>query len=213
MKTTGFHSGRLRTDRKTGLGVQTPARPSSTEDQVPPTRVVKAIVKKQLDQREALWPSAERYLWDRNAYKGFTTIPKTMPLVLQIMDELSKGKRLSETYLGLWCATWDNSFVTISKPQEMAHAAGFRGQRAEYTWADRMKRLHELRFINIKPGKSGSITHVLIWNPHLIIRDHHQKKTPGLLEATYNILLDRALEIGARDMVDTPLVPPAEAAV
>jgi hypothetical protein len=179
---------------------------------VPATRVVKAIVKKQLDQREALWPGAERYLWDRNAYKGFATIPKTMPLVLQIMDELSKGKRLSETYLGLWCGTWDNSFVTISKAQEMAHAAGFSGQRAEYTWADRMKRLHELNFINIKPGKSGPITHVLIWNPHLVIRDHHQKKTPGLLEATYNILLDRALEIGARDMVDTPLVPAAEAA-
>lgn len=129
--------------------------------------------------------------------QGLCQIPKAMPLVLQIMDELSKGKRLSETYLGLWRSTWANSFVTISKAQGMAHAAGFSRQRA-----DRMKRLHELNFINIKPGKSGPITHVLIWNPHIVIRGHYEQRTPVLTEATYNILLDRALEIGARDLVD-----------
>jgi hypothetical protein len=102
------------------------------------TRAVKAIVQKQLDQREALWPKSEPRLWHRKVHDGFTTIPKTMPLVLQIMDEMSKGKPLSSTYLGLWCATWDNSFVNISRPQEMAHGAGFSGQRAEYTWSARI---------------------------------------------------------------------------
>jgi len=169
-----------------------------------PTRTVKAIVQKQLDQREALWPKSELRLWHRKINAGFTTIPKTMPLVLQVMDEMSKGKPLSSTYLGLWCATWDNSFVNISKPQEMAHSAGFSGQRAEYTWSARMKLLHELGFIDIKPGKSGPISHVIIWNPHLVIRDHYEKGTPGLVEATYNMLLDRALEIGAKDMTQMP---------
>lgn len=168
------------------------------------TRAVKAIVQKQLDQREALWPKAEPCLWHRKVHDGFTTIPKTMPLILQIMDEMSKGKPLSATYLGLWCATWDNSFVNIGNAQEMAHAAGFTGQRAEYTWASRMKLLHDLGFIDIKPGKSGSISHVIIWNPHFVIRDHHGKKTPGLMEATYNMLLERALEIGAKDMTEPP---------
>jgi hypothetical protein len=92
--------------------------------------------------------------------------------------------------------------VNITRPQELATAAGFSGQRAEYTWIGRMKLLESLRFIDIKPGKSGPISHVIIYNPHLIIRHHHQEKTPGLLEATYNILLDRALEIGAKDMID-----------
>lgn len=166
------------------------------------TREASAIVKKQLDQREMLWPGATPYLWDRKANKGFATIPKTMPLILQIMDEMSKGKPVSATYLGLWCATWDNSFVNISKPQEMAHAAGFSGQRAQYTWMTRMKILHDLTFIDIKPGRSGAISHVLIWNPHIIIRYHHDRKTPGLVEASYNMLLDRALEIGAKDMTE-----------
>jgi len=171
------------------------------------TRAVNAIVQKQLDQRQALWPNVESLLWDRKANKGFTTIPKTMPLILQIMDEMSNGKPLSATYLGLWCATWDNSFVNISKAHEMAHAAGFSGQRAEYTWSARMKLLHQLRFIDIKPGKSGPISHVIIWNPHLAIRYHHDQGTPGLREATYNMLLDRALEIGAKDMSEAPPEP------
>ena len=161
-----------------------------------------AIAKKGITQREALWPGQEPYLWNRKANKGFATIPKTMPLILQIMDELSKGKPLSSTYLGLWCSTWDNSMVNVARHQEMAHSAGFSGQRAEYTWQGRMNLLREYKFIDIKPGKAGPITHVLIWNPHYAIRWHHINKTPGLMEGTYNALLDRAIEIGANDMIE-----------
>lgn len=174
---------------------------------MPPARALNAIAQKQLDQRNVLWPNVDGWLWDRKANKGFATIPKTMPLILQVMDEMSKGKPLSGTYLGLWCATWDNSFVNISKSQEMAHGAGFSGQRAEYTWSARMKLLQELHFIDIKPGKSGAISHVIIWNPHRVIRHHHEQKTPGLVEASYNMLLDRALEIGAKDMFEVPAQP------
>lgn len=166
------------------------------------TREATAIANKQLDQRNALWPDQETNLWDRKANKGFATIPKTMPLILKIMDEMSDGKRVSSTYLGLWCATWDNSFVNISRANEMAHAAGFSGQRAEYTWSARMKLLKSLNFIDIKPGKSGPISHVIIWNPHIVIRHHHEQKTPGLMEASYNMLIDRAIEIGAKDMIE-----------
>jgi hypothetical protein len=89
----------------------------------------------------------------------------------------------------------------------MATAAGLSGQRAEYTWIGRVKLLQGLTFIDIKPGKSGPISYVIIYNPHLVIRHHHDQKTPGLLEATYNILLDRALEIGAKDMIDGATEP------
>lgn len=164
--------------------------------------VGKAIVAKQLAQREALWPGASPWLWNRSAHKGFATIPKTMPLILRIMDDLSNGKPLSSTYLALWCDTWDNSMVNLAKPQEMAHAAGFTGQRAVYTWRTRMWLLKQLRFIDIKPGKSGDISHVLIWNPHQIIRLHKQDNTAGLVEGTYNALLERAIDIGANDFIE-----------
>jgi hypothetical protein len=161
----------------------------------------KAIANKQLLQREAYWPDAAPRLWNRTVNKGFATIPKTMPLILQIMDDMSNGKPLSSTYLGLWCETWDNSMLHLSKHQELAHSAGFSGQRAVYTWTSRVRLLQQLSFIDVKPGKSGELSHAIIWNPHLIIREHFEKKTPGLNEGLFNALLDRAIEIGANDML------------
>lgn len=172
-------------------------------------REIKAITKRQLQQRDLLWPGAAAYIWDRKANKGFATIPKTMPIILQLMDDMSGGKPLASTYLGLWCGTWDNSMVNTSKQQEFAHSAGFTGQRAVYTWAQRMKILHELRFIDIKPGSAGDISHVLMLNPHQVIRWHHKMKTAGLTAALFNAMIERAMEIGADDALnDGPDFPP-----
>ncbi|MGA9583052.1 MAG: hypothetical protein WBR13_13900 [Allosphingosinicella sp.] len=164
------------------------------------TREASAIAKKQLGLRELHWPGKEQWLWNRKAQKGFATIPKTMPLILKIMDEITKGAPVSSTYLTLWCSTWDNSFVVLNKHGDMANASGFGGQRGEHTWATRMKKLQELEFIDIKPGKSGPMGNAIIWNPHWIIRYLHHIKTPGLTEASYNALVETAFEIGATDM-------------
>lgn len=165
-------------------------------------RGVSAIAHKQKAIREGLWPGAEEHLWHRLANKGFTTIPKTMPMILRIMDEMTKGAPVSSTYLSLWCGTWDNSYLTLGKPGEMAFASGFGGQRGEHTWTTRVRKLKELRFIDIKAGKSGPMSNVIIWNPHLVLRWHHQQKTPGLMEASYAALLEWAYDIGAKDMTD-----------
>jgi hypothetical protein len=167
-----------------------------------------AIATKQLALREHLWPGIEPWLWNRKAQRGFTTIPKTMPLILKVMDEMTKGAPVSSTYLTLWCSTWDNSFAAISKPGDMANASGFGGQRGEHTWAARMKKLQELEFIDLKAGKSGPMSHALIYNPHFVIRNHYARKTPGLVEASYTALLEWALDIGAKDMTD-PLPAPS----
>lgn len=161
-----------------------------------------AIAKKQLAIRELHWPGVDSHLWNRKAHKGFTTIPKTMPLILKAMDEITKGAPVSSTYLTLWCCTWDNSFVVLNKAQDMADAAGFGGQRGVHTWSTRMKKLQELHFIDIKPGKSGPMSNAIIWNPHLTLRYLHDQKTPGLTEATYNALVEWALEVGAKDMTE-----------
>lgn len=169
-------------------------------------REASAITKKQLAMRELHWPNKESWLWNRKLNKGFATIPKTMPLILKIMDEMTKGAPVSSTYLTLWCHTWDNSFVILNKHGDMANASGFGGQRGEHTWATRMKKLQELKFIDIKPGKSGPMGNAIIWNPHFILRWHHSIKTPGLTEASYAALLETALDVGAGDM-QTPWIP------
>jgi hypothetical protein len=84
----------------------------------------------------------------------------------------------------------------------MAFAAGFGGQRAVQTWGDRMKRLQDLHFIDIKPGDLGPMTFAIIWNPHMVIQWHRKHKTLGLTEASYNAFVAWASDIGAKDITD-----------
>lgn len=167
-------------------------------------REKKAISEKQLALRDQLWPGVDDRIWNRKSNKGFTTIPKTFPLILQIMDEMTKDTPVGRTYLALWCSTWDNSFTSLSKPKDLAHASGFSGQRAEYVWSTRMRLLEKLGFISIKAGKSGPMSHAIIWNPHHVIRRHYLEQTPGLQEASYTALIEWGLDIGATDLM-TPL--------
>ncbi len=62
-----------------------------------------------------------------------------------------------------------------------------------------MKKLKELGFIDIKAGKSGPLSYALIYNPHHVLRQHYEAKTPGLIEASFTALIERALDIGAND--------------
>lgn len=159
------------------------------------------IAQSQLKLRGRLWPNLNpKRLWSRKERKGFTTIPRSLPLVLSILDTMSKGKPLSSTYFELWCRAHDECFVTLNRKEEHAFHAGFTGQRAVTTWKDRIRRLADLGFIDIKPGSSGHLSYALILNLYQVIKHHHQKKHPGVSAAAYNALQQRATEIGADDL-------------
>ena len=121
---------------------------------------------------------------------------------MKIMDSLSKGKPVSSAYFDLWCRAYDECFVTLNKPREMAFHAGYSGQRAEQTWTDRIRILVKLGFIQVKPGPSGELSYAIILNPYQVIKLHYKKKTPGMREDLFNALLQRANEIGANDLDD-----------
>jgi len=157
----------------------------------------KRISENKLKIRNELWPTIDQDLfYDRTKESGFTTIPRTMPLILHLMDELSNGKPISSTFLSLWCRVFDEGMVVLKNPKELAFEAGFTGERAETTWRTRMKTLVELGFINAKPGTSGDFHYVLIFNPHKIIG---KLKAENKLHqtASYNAYYERLIEIGA----------------
>ena len=159
------------------------------------------IGEKTLALRQKLWPDiSDDILWHRKRKTGYTTIPRSMAHILQIMNSLSSGKPLGQTYLTLWCHTFDEYMVTIANPRLMAFEAGFTGQRAEATWNGRMKKLVELGFIDAKPGASGSFNYVLILNPYTAIKD---LKSRGVTIPAniYNSLLQRMKDIGANDLI------------
>jgi hypothetical protein len=177
----------------------------------------KAIVEKQIELRQKLWPQiTDTDLWLRKERDGFATIPRTLPLIMSIMDALTgKGKRVSSAYLVLWCQVMDEVFFEVKNEQALAFACGFEGERAVRTWRERMRDLQSLGFIDFKPGANGDITYILLLNPYHAIRRHREAKNPSITDKRYNSLIARAHEIKADDMDEvlpsdpiTRLAPP-----
>lgn len=84
-----------------------------------------------LKMRKHLWPEIQdSALWLREdeTRKGFTTIPRTMPLFINLIQDTSKhvanGKSVpaGKSYLVLWCRVFDEGFLKID--QEAAAARG-----------------------------------------------------------------------------------------
>lgn len=165
--------------------------------------------------RENFFPEVpQEWLWLRKRNDGYTTIPRTLAMVMAIIDSLSKNKPCGLTYFVLWCRAWDDPLLTIENPAVFAAEAGFSGERAVITWRQRMKTLKDLGFIACKEGATGEYHYVLILNPHLVI----WKQRDTIAQSLVMKLFDRGHEIGAKDLIDpvaalTPKAPAPPAAL
>lgn len=167
----------------------------------PVIKKVKTANMKRAALRDTFWPAVTgKSLWLRKERTGFTTVPRTMPLIGRIMDQLSgKGFPLFSTYLCLWCRVYDEAFVEIRNDREMAFEAGFSGTRGEVTWRTRMRSLQELGFIDIKPGLASDLQYVLIFNPIIVIAEFYRShELPH--DQAYMALMTRLIEVGADDL-------------
>lgn len=158
-----------------------------------------AVLERQLQVRSKLWPNIdEDMLWGGADAQGFSMVPRVMPLMMSIMDDLSgKGFPVGQTYLEMWCRLREERFLTLNRPEEMAFHAGFSGQRALRTWKDRVRRLADLGFIDVQPGALGDLSYAIFLNPYHILKRHF---IAGQINAAkWQALVIRALEIGAYD--------------
>lgn len=171
----------------------------SDDDDIKKVGGKKSASERRRQLRNHLWPSVtEDQLWLRKMRQGFTTIPRTMPLIGRIMDQHSgKGFPVQQTYLTLWCWVFDEGIVEIHNPRELAFESGFSGTRGESTWRGRMKRLDELGFIMSKAGLAGDFQFVLLLNPFHAIYKLYTDKTKDIY---YNALLSRMAQVGAEDL-------------
>lgn len=172
----------------------------------------RTILQRHLEARAMLWPDVtNRMLWDRKERDGFATVPRTMPLMMSIMDDMSgKGYPVGQTYFEMWSRLYDELFLTLNRNEEMAFHAGFEGQRAVRTWKDRVQRLADLGFIGVQSGPNGDLSYAIFYNPYHVIKRAFIK---GIVPANkWRALLIRANEIGASDFDDIDdngiLLPP-----
>lgn len=162
-------------------------------------------LEKDRNLRKTLWPSIQdSALWIKR--KGFAPVPRTMALIMVIMDHLSPTKKVSLTYLELWCRANGAGFVHLRNQEDLAFHSGFiKKQRQLSSWRGRLDILQELKFIDIQPGSRGEKSYALIWNPYHVIEQSHKDSIPLAL---YNALKDRAREIGADDFEPAENITP-----
>lgn len=139
------------------------------------------------------WPSV--CLWQRKVNDGYTTVPRTLPLAMQAIDDQSKGQPAGHTLFCLWARSPDNPLIIIENPATFAAEAGFTGERAVDTWRRRMKRLVQLSFIAAKKGPAGDFSYVLLQNPNVAVEWMRQG---GMVQDDlYGRFLTRVADVGA----------------
>lgn len=174
-------------------------------------RISKAA-KKALELRSNLWPDLDpTLLWNRHEMDGYTSVPRTMPIVTDIIDDLTKGKPAGRTYFELWCRAYDEMYVSLGSASTLATHSGYSGPRAVRMWSERIESLVKLGFILVEEGSAGKLAHALVLNPHLVIKRLYANKAAGISKAKYNALMERATEIGSEDF-KPPKPPKAESA-
>ncbi len=149
--------------------------------------------------RTRMWPEiSDDSLWLRQKSVGFTTIPRTLPIINKILDKRAgKGFPVAATYLALWCRVFDEGFVEIRNQRDLALESGFSGPRAEATWKSRMRLLVDLGVIGAKPGVRGDFQYIIMLNPlHIIAKMHENTQD----DFDYRTLIDRMQQVGAEDI-------------
>jgi len=147
-------------------------------------------------QMDLHFPNYDKCLiWHRKTNDGFTTLPRTLPIVMQAIDMQSKGKPAGHTLFCLWARSPDNAVIIIENQFTFAAEAGFSGERAVDTWRKRMKKLRELKFIDTKSGSSGEFHYVLLINPNASLEMMY--RNGQVQQEVYARFLDRLLEVGA----------------
>jgi hypothetical protein len=136
-----------------------------------------------------------RFMWHRKRNDGFTTIPRTMPIVMQAVDEASKGTPPGHVLFCLWARSPDNPLLTIENPATFAAEAGFSGERIVDTWRKRMKKLRDHGMILTKKGATGEFHHVLLLNPNTGVETMRTHR--NVSDDLYGRFIDRMAEVGA----------------
>jgi hypothetical protein len=162
-----------------------------------------------LQMRKHLWPDLrESDLWLREdrTRKGYTTMPRTIPLFMNLISDVSKhvtgGKAVpaGRTYLVLWCRVFDEGFLKIDNEAAAALEAGYSGERNVTTWREHMRVLKDLGFVDYKEGPAGPIQYVLMLNPYRVAKALNAKG--WVQQASYTALFQRATDIGATDLLE-----------
>ncbi len=168
--------------------------------------------RKERELRDLLWPEAATWIWDRKdkQNKGFATIPRLLPMIMILIEELSAAgegdARL--VYLELWSRTWDSHMISISDEEEIAFSSNCTNpKRAIRTWKDHVKVLRRLGFILTAADGNREIGHILLLNPLAVAA--RLRSENKISDRWWSAFTRRAVDIGTK-IPNPNILPPLE---
>jgi hypothetical protein len=164
-----------------------------------------------IDLRKVHWADVkDEDIWLlSNEHKrfGFAQVPRTLSLVINIINDIAKkkyGKAIpaGKTYFALWLHHYGEGLVRIASEAQIAYEAGYGGQRNVSTFRQHMEVLKEIGFIDFRKGVKGPMHYVLLLNPYNVMkRLRDQKDETGeklVSDEQYAALVERVNDIGSR---------------
>jgi hypothetical protein len=157
-------------------------------------KLSKEIALKNIGIRNIHWPDVtDDMLWSTKKHDGWTIIPRTMPVIFKIMDELAgKGKPVSSVYFAIWCRAREEHVIKLNDLADFIKDSGFTGIRAKYTWKERMQKLIDLEFIKAVDDGNKNFSWLLLLDPYDVIESKKTMISKGL----YDYFQTRLLEVG-----------------
>jgi len=151
--------------------------------------------------RDQLFPGSANEIYDRNVHDGFSTVPRTLGLMLTPLEQLAeKGKNVSRVYSELWFRTPDCKFIEVDDEDGIAYASGLSVRR----WRERIDILQELGFVKVKPNGARKYGYIFLPNPNeLAVK---LRKDDKVSDEWWGAFTKRCSKIGYR-------LPPEQAAV
>jgi hypothetical protein len=165
---------------------------------VAPKPLTKVAIRRQ-GLRDQLWPGEADNLWHRTTEDGYSTIPRTLPLVMTLIDQQKdKGRDISRVYFDLWCRQMDDSFVEVTDEESFAYSSGFTTTgRNVRSWRERIEMLRDLGFIGVQPNGSRKYGYILLHHPHRIVLGLKEQGKIKVGDPWWGAFSKRASEIGA----------------
>jgi len=143
--------------------------------------------------RDLVFPNSAQDIYDRKVHNGFSSIPRTLGLMLTLIEELApKGKNPSRVYCELWFRTYDDKLVEVKDEEEFAYASGLSVRR----WRERIDVLENLGFIRVAANGNKRYGYILLRNPNNVVLEMKQQADSPIPREWWTAYTKRCVEIG-----------------
>jgi hypothetical protein len=157
---------------------------------------------KREDLRNQLFPGSANEIYDRNVHDGYSTVPRTIGLMLTLLEKLAeKGKNVARVYSELWFRTPDCKLIEIEDELDVAYASGLSVRR----WKERIDILAQLGFIRIAPNGSRRYGYIFLPNPNeIVIR---MRRSGQISDELWGAFTKRCSKIGYKIVLEQGAPP------